>query len=339
MTPKFTDKTSGRAIGAAIETLTSPTPRLLVALAFAFALALPVAAGQAASPTAPAVSTAGTTNVSYSSAILSGSVDSRGQATNYVFQYGPTRSYGSQTPLSPAGSGTITVRVSQAITGLQALTTYHYRIVASSPAGVAQGHDRTFTTPKIPLSVAITGVPNPVVFGNSFLVEGTLSGTGAGNHDIVLQANPYPYLGGFKDVGNPEVPNPAGVFSFPFLGLLENAQVRVVTVGKPAVSSPVVLESVAVRISFHARSVARRGFVRLYGTVAPAEVGALVGFQLLQPGHRSVNEGGTAVTAGSATASRFSRVVRVSRRGLYRALIKVSDGAHVSNYSNPVLVR
>jgi hypothetical protein len=339
MTPKNIDRKSGHAVGNAIETLTSARPRLLVALALAVVLALWVAPGQAASSTAPEVSTQGASNVSYSSAIVSGSVDSRGQATNYVFEYGPTRSYGLQTPLSPAGSGTVTIRVSQAITGLQALTTYHYRIVASSPAGVAQGHDRTFTTPKIPLSVAITGVPNPVVFGNSFLVEGTLSGTGAGDHDIVLQANPYPYLGGFKDVGNPEVPNLAGGFSFPFLGLLENAQLRVVTIGKPAVSSPVVLESVAVRVSFHARSVARRGFVRLYGTVAPAEVGAAVGFQLLQPGHKSVNEGGTAVTAGSATVARFSRVVRVRRRGLYRALIKISDGARVSNYSNPVLVR
>jgi hypothetical protein len=201
------------------------------------------------------------------------------------------------------------------------------------------GHDRTFATPKVPLSVAIAGVPDPVVFGNAFLVEGTLSGTGAGNHQIVLQINPFPYMGAFKTVGNPQVTNSAGGFSFPFLGLLENAQLRVVTVGKRQVASPVVLESVAVRVSFHERSVGRRGFVRLFGTVSPAEVGALVGFQLLQPGHRSVNEGGTVVTAASPTVSSFSRVVRIRRRGLYRALIKVSDGAHVSNVSTPILVR
>lgn len=84
----------------------------------------------------------------------------------------------------------------------------------------------------------------------------------------------------------------AGGFSFPFLGLLESAQLRVATVGKPEVFSAVVLENVAVRVSFHARSTGRPGFVRLYGTVAPAELGALVGFQLLVPGHRSMNEGG-----------------------------------------------
>jgi len=121
--------------------------------------------------------------------------------------------------------------------------------------------------------------------------------------------------------------------------LLENAQLRVVTVGKPVVVSPVVVESVAVRVSFHVRRACRRGFVRLYGTVAPAEVGALVGFQLLRPG-RSVNEGGTAVRAGTASVSRFRAVVRLRHRGLYRALIKVSnDGGHVSNYSEPILIR
>ncbi len=312
---------------------------VLVSLAFAFAFALPAPTGQAASPNAPSVSTGGVSNVSFSSATLAGSVDPRGQATNYVFQYGPTRSYGSQTPLSPAGNGTKTIRVSQSVGGLQSLTTYHYRIVASSVAGTTKGQDRTFTTPEIPLSLAITGVPDPVVFGSSFLVEGTLSGTGAGNHEIVLQANPFPYTGGFKMVGNPQVTNPAGGFSFPFLGLLENAQLRVLTVGKPEVSSPVVLENVAVRVSFHARSVGRPGFVRLYGTVAPAEVGALVGFQLLEPGHKSVNEGGTVAKAGTPTVSSFSRVVRLHRRGLYRALIKISDGAHVSNYSSPILIR
>ncbi len=121
--------------------------------------------------------------------------------------------------------------------------------------------------------------------------------------------------------------------------LLENAQLRVVTVGRPVVSSPVVLENVAVRVSFHVRRARRRGFVRLYGTVAPAEVGALVGFQLLTSG-RSVNEGGTSVTAGTASVSRFSAVVRLRHRGLYRALVKVSnDGGHVSNYSEPILIR
>lgn len=308
---------------------------LLAALALAVALPAPSALA-AASP--PAVATSGSSNATFSSVILYGYVNAHGLAANYVFQYGTTSGYGGQTPLAPAGNGTISIKLSQTVLGLQPGTLYHYRIVAVNSAGTANGGDRTFKTASVPLSVQIAGVPNPVVFGNSFLVEGHLSGTGAANHEVVLQANTFPYLGGFLNVGNPEITNSAGGFSFPFLGLLENAQVRVVTVGGSVVASPVVVENVAVRVSFHARRTRRRGFVRLYGAVAPAEVGALVGFQLLQPG-KSVNEGGTVVKAATSTVSQFSRIVRIRHPGLYRALVKVSDGAHVSNYSEPILVR
>lgn len=313
--------------------LTGPLAGALAAGALALGPAPAASAAQS-----PGASTGGNSNVTFSSAIVYGSVNPRGQATNYDFQYGTTRAYGSETPLSPAGSGEGVIRVSQTLTGLQPRTTYHYRILASSPAGANTGSDHTFTTGSVPLSLAIVGVPNPVAFGGSFLVEGTLSGTGAPNHAVALQANAFPYTAGFQQVGNTQLTNSAGGFSFPFLGLLENAQVRVVTVGKPEVSSPVIVEGVAVRVSFHARATRRRGFARLYGTVTPAEVGALVGFQLLTPG-RSINTGGTVVTAANAGLSRFSRVVRVRRRGLYRALVKVSDGAHVSAYSAPILIR
>jgi hypothetical protein len=310
----------------------------LLALALAvLASALAGAAPAAAAPS-PVASTAASSNVTYSSAIVFGNVNPRGQDTNFVFQYGTSRSYGSQTPLSPAGSGEGSIRVSQTITGLQPLTTYHYRILATSSGGASTGNDRSFTTGSVPLSLAIAGVPNPVPFGGTLVVEGTLSGTGAANHAVMLQSNPFPYLTGFQAVGNPQLTNAAGGFSFPYLGLQQNAQIRVLTVGKPEVSSPVIVEGVAVRVSFHARSTGRRGYARLYGAVAPAEVGALVGFQLLTPG-RSLNVGGTVVTAGTPTVSRFNRVVRIGRRGLYRALIKVSDGAHLSSYSPPILIR
>ncbi len=316
-----------------------PTRRRLALLPalIAVALALLPASGALAA-SAPGVSTGSASSITFSSAILSGSVNPNGQITNYVFQYGTTSGYGGQTPLAPAGNGTISIKLTQGVAGLQPGTTYHYRIVAASSAGTSNGKDRTFKTASIPLSVQIAGIPNPVVFGNPFVVEGNLSGTGAANHEVVLQANQFPYLGGFHTVGNPELTNSTGGFSFPYVGLLENAQLRVVTVGKPEVSSPVIVEGVAVRVSFHARRTRHRGFVRLYGTVAPAEVGALVGFQLLRPG-RSVNEGGTVVKTGTSTVSRFSRVIRVRHPGLYRALVRVTDGAHVSNYSAPIFIR
>ncbi|HTD58633.1 MAG TPA: hypothetical protein VK672_07025, partial [Solirubrobacteraceae bacterium] len=129
---------------------------------------------------------------------------------------------------------------------------------------------------------------------------------------------------------------------FPIFGMLLNTQFRVVTTAAPFISSPVLVEGVAVRVSFHVHRVHRHRhgrFYRMYGTVAPSEVGARVGFQLLRPGLPSLNRGGTFVKSGTPTVSRFSTVVRVRHRGLYQALVQVADGAHVSAYSVPVRIR
>jgi hypothetical protein len=311
---------------------------LALALIAACSLAF-VGQASAATP-APTATTSSVSNVSYSSATLYGYVNAQGQATNYYFEYGTTTAYGTQSPLSPAGSATTSAKVSQAITGLQAATKYHYRLVAVGPGGTVAGGDRTFTTARIPLSLALVSTPNPVVFGSPFYVEGTLSGTGGANHAIVLQANPFPYTGGFKTVGNAELTSSTGGFSFPYLGLTENAYLRVITLGLPVVISTPVLEEVAVRATVHVHPAKRRGYVRLYGTVTPAEPGAQVGFQLLKPGHASINQGGTPVKAATTTYSTFSGFMRLRTPGLYRVLIKVTnDGAHVSNYSAPILIR
>jgi hypothetical protein len=317
------------------------TPRTgPIALALLLLLLLPalLASDAVAASLAPRVRTSNATHATYSSVRVRGYVNARGLATGYSFQYGTTTGYGGQTPLAPAGEKRTTVKVGQAITGLQPGATYHYRIVAVNGAGITYGGDRTFHTLELPLSVQVTGVPNPVTYGRPLLVEGTLSGAGAANREVVLEANPYPYLAGFRKVGNPEITTGTGGFTFPYLGPSANAQLRVSTVGFAIVASPIVVEKVAVRVTFHARRTRRRGYVRLYGTVTPAEAGALVGFQLLRPG-RSLNQGGTGVKTGKAGFSRFGRVIRVRHPGVYRALVKISDPARVSGYSPPIYVR
>jgi hypothetical protein len=313
----------------------------LAALLTALATMTLGTAAQALTPPAPGASTVGVSSVSASSAVLHGAVNPKGQITSYVFQYGTTSAYGAQTAPASAGSGTATTDVTQTLSGLQPYTTYHYRILASGPGGATAGGGRTFTTAKVPLSLQIAGVPNPVPYGEPFAVQGTLSGTGAAGRAVALQINPFPYLAGFKAYGNPELTSSSGSFSFPVLGLLENAQLRVVTTASPYLSSPVVPEGVAVRVTLHARRVHRRRrgrFVRLYGTISPAEVGASVGFQWIRSGAPSLNQGGTFATFAGTGSSRFSTVVRIRHRGLYEALVVVKDGSHVSAYSAPVRI-
>jgi hypothetical protein len=273
--------------------------------------------------------------VTYSTAILNGSATTGGQGGAYFFEYGTTSKFGSETPVQPLAPSTARVHVSQALTGLQPFTTYHVRLVVT---GAAASNTQTFTTPKIPLSVAIVAVPNPVTYGSPFTIEGTLSGTGNSGKTVMLQYNPFPFSAAFAQFGNALVTNASGGFLFPVLAATENTQLRVSTVGLPPVVSPVVTEQVAVKVTMHAHATARRGYARLYGTVEPAEAGALIGFQRVIPGHRTKNVGGTVVKAQSASKSAFSRVVKI-KKGVYQALVKISDGAHVSATSLPILIR
>ena len=88
------------------------------------------------------------------------------------------------------------------IAGLGPNTKYHYRLVARNSAGTTLGGDRTFTTPKQPLGLALAATPNPVAFGAPSTLAGTLSGTGNAGRPIRLQQKPFPFTGKFANVGN-----------------------------------------------------------------------------------------------------------------------------------------
>jgi hypothetical protein len=311
---------------------------VLASTAAALAFAAPSTAVTVPLPNAY---TGGAVNVGSTTALLLGAVDAKGQATNYLFQYGTSKALGLQTPPAPAGPSTATARLGKAVGGLQSDTLYYFRLIASDARGTVLGAIHTFRTRKIPLSIQIVATPSPVPFGDSFTLSGTLSGNGGGGRVVALQANPFPYTQGFRTLGNPEVTSATGSFSFPVVGLASNTQLRVVMTAPPYVASPVLQQGVAVQVSLHVRRAHRRrpgNFVRFYGTIAPAEPGAHVGIQLLRSGAPSINLGGTIVTSAGIGLSRFSTVVRIRHRGLYEVLVQVFDGSHVSAYSAPVRI-
>lgn len=322
-----------------IATFTFGTTAAALALTLCLFLSVAPGALAASPPPQPVVYTGGVTSLTPTSVILLGVLNAKAEPANYRFQYGTTKAYGNQTPLQPGGRSSATIHVNHPVGGLRPNTLYHYRIVAYGARGAVIGGDHAFKTPKVPLALSISTSPSPVPFGDTFVLGGTLFGTGGGGRAIVLQSNPFPYVQGFKPVGNPEITNAAGGFSFPIVGLQVNTQFRVVTTGAPYVVSPVFLQDVAVRVSFHVQRVHRHRpgrYYRMYGTVAPAEVGAEVGFQLLRPGHSSLNVGGTSVHSASPTVSSFSTIVRVRHRGDYQALVKINDGSHISAYSESI---
>lgn len=102
----------------------------------------------------PVVTTDIASGVTTTEAVLQGKVDSESQpATMGYFEYGPTTAYGTSTAEQAMGEGTEPVALSQAISGLAAKKTYHYRAVGRNATRIAFGADETFTT------AAASGVP------------------------------------------------------------------------------------------------------------------------------------------------------------------------------------
>ena len=90
------------------------------------------------------------TTLSLSSTRVNGTVNPRGLATTWWFEYGRTRGYGLRTAETGA-AGAADLRVAALLTGLSPGVRWHYRVVARSQAGTSVGADASFGTPSRPL--------------------------------------------------------------------------------------------------------------------------------------------------------------------------------------------
>jgi hypothetical protein len=246
--------------------------------------------------------------------------------------------YGAQWAPTALPVSATALAVSIPISGLTAATKYHYRLVATNATKTVLGVDKTFVTAKIPLSLAITAAPNPAAYGGAVTIEGTLSGTGSASAVVTLQENQFPYIAGFVDVGNPELTLSNGSFVFNELGIPMNTEYRVVA-GDVASADVVVSVSVGVTLSAQATGTAKHPSIHFGGTIAPAEPSARIAFERLIGTSWKVVGGTVAKVAVNNGVVGFSKTVRVNQGGFYRALVLPVEGAHVSGYSQTVLVR
>lgn len=116
--------------------------------------------------------------ITRSTARLSGAVAPQQGETRYYFEYGASEEYGDVTAVEHSGdlvSGE--VPVSQEAAGLLPETVYHYRLVAVNVAGITYGADHTFTTGQPATPEAITGGAENVA-QNTATITGTVNTNG-----------------------------------------------------------------------------------------------------------------------------------------------------------------
>lgn len=121
-------------------------------------------------PRPPRSATGTARDVSAGTATLTATVNPKGRRTTYWFQYGTSTWYGHQTRPHSAGRGRHARHVSMAVAGLAPLTTYHYRVVATTchacRRGTIYGRDATFVVAGYQNPVYGDGEPDPYVLDN-----------------------------------------------------------------------------------------------------------------------------------------------------------------------------
>ncbi len=309
----------------------------------ALSAAMAACAVSAYAATPPTATTGSATQITYQSAMLGGSANPEGAATEVYFEYGTNTAYGSKSMPIPLGDGKATMAVSATLSGLGAYTTYDYRVVAVSANGTTtKGSNRTFRTAKIPLSLAIDASPNPVSYGGLVTIAGTLAGTGNANQPVELQQNAYPYTAGFTAVGNAELTSATGAYAFTIPALEVSTQYRVVAVNRPTLISPIVSVTNAIAVTLRTKGIGTRSHpeTRFQGTVAPAnETDAKFAVQELIGHAWKLVGGGTTANVARNGVVAFKVSVRFRHGGFFRVFVGSVQGANAESFSAPVAVR
>jgi hypothetical protein len=125
-------------------------------------------------------------DVTADSVTLHAQVQPNSTETTYRFEYGTTEAYDQSSPAQSLEPGAVSAAEAK-IQGLQASTTYHYRVVATNAKGSTPGPDETFTTQstdtefKLPDNRAYEMVTPVQKSGSLFEDKGPIRAAASGN--------------------------------------------------------------------------------------------------------------------------------------------------------------
>jgi hypothetical protein len=275
-----------------------------------------MAAPKAPTPTA---NTGVASAITGNSATLNGTVNPNGAATTYYFEYGTTKSYGTQTPTQgPTGAVKQNIAATAAVGGLSAGVTYHFRLVASNAAGIKRGGDRTFKTSA---GISLAAVPRGITVGGATKLAGQLTAAAPGGVKVTLEQDPAPYnVSDFKTVATATT-DATGKFSFS-QAPTTNTSYRVVTKTPDATSSTVVVP-VRLRVAMAVSSThPRRGkSVTFSGSVSPTRTGQLVKIQKRVGTRWRTVKSALLAPSSDPAASAYKVKLRIRKSGVFRAFV------------------
>jgi hypothetical protein len=142
------------------------------------------------------LATGAATELAPRSAKVNASFTGNGDGTEYFFEYGPTKVYGSATSTESAGSPTGHSDVFSQVNGLEPEKTYHYRVVATNSTNTSAGEDQTFTTP--PAVAGVTTKAATPITQSLVTLHGEFNGNGEDTH-YYFEYGPTKSYGLFSD--------------------------------------------------------------------------------------------------------------------------------------------
>jgi hypothetical protein len=289
---------------------------------FVAAAALALQAAPASAAQRPTAATQPPTSLTPTSATLHGAVNPHGQSTTWSFEYGPSASYGSSTPVSSTGAGTKKLNVRAPISSLTPRTTYHFRIVATNASGTTTSPDATFTTTAGQAQVIVRARPSAVRYGTGVFVEGRLVGSDVAGRKVTLLSRTFPFDAMLQPLGS-KFTGADGTFGFGVPLVVSTTRYRVDVVDGVKSSSPVITVPVSLRVSTSvtARRVHHGSRVRFTGNVTPAMDGARFALQRRRSGRFTTVAGGV-LQAGTAGHSTYTIHMRVGRTGSWRIFVQ-----------------
>lgn len=278
----------------------------------------------AATPQAPSVVSASARSVTATSAVLAASLDPRGQATTYRFEYGPTKSYGEVTGdvlVSGTGRRTVTAPVA----GLNPYTTYHFRLVASNPTGTARTSDRSFRTLRLPTRITVTPSSSIIAWGGRVTLTGRVEGRGVSRTSVAVERRDFPFT---RPVWVTRTFTTAsdGRFRIDVGPLWQTTRLSLRTRSTNVARSPQVEIATRALIGIR-RAGGGEDAVTLRGVVRPAAPQGRVSIQRRTRTGRWIPVARTGLTQLGADRSRYTVTVPRTRRGsVVRAVVLPNDG-------------